>query len=197
MMTGTVARGGCRTSAGRVRLWGRGRAARGARARGLSEAARARPDARARKATCGRGARRSRASIRRHFDVVNQVYGREKGTACARGSRTARGGDPPRGSERRRARRPSRRQRGARRLARRTPLPARASPARPPRRARKRAAKRASMAPGRADLSCRGAYLLRSRRARREGARARFCVPESARGRFSPGLTACARARAV
>ncbi len=93
-MTGTVARGGCRTSAGRVRLWGRGRAARGARARGLSEAARARPDARARKATCGRGARRSRASIRRHFDVVNQVYGREKGTACARGSRTARGGGP-------------------------------------------------------------------------------------------------------
>ena len=93
-MTGTVARGGCRTSAGRVRLWGRGRAARGARARGLSEAARARPDARARKATCGRGARRSRASIRRHFDVVNQVYGREKGTACARGSRTARGEGP-------------------------------------------------------------------------------------------------------
>ena len=195
MMTGTVARGGCRTSAGRVRGWGRGRAARGARARGLSEDAPDRPDARARKAACGRSRAVRARHIRRHFDVVKSV-GVKKGPR-ARAARERRGGEP---SARLRAETRAAAVAAAVRRATtgsRDAAPGARVPRAPPRPPAPRAGKGGKarvMAPA-GRISGRGAYLLRSRRARREGARARFCVPESARSRFSPGPRACARAR--
>ena len=136
----------------------------------------------------------SRVPVRRHFDVV-KVHRREKGPR-ERASAEARGRslrEAP-GRDARRGRREGDEARDDGLAGRRAE---RARPLRSPAPRAGKGGKARMMAARRRRISGRGAYLLRSRRARCEGARSRFSVPVSARSRFSPGLSRVCSARVV
>ena len=134
----------------------------------------------------------SRVPVRRHFDVV-KVHRREKGPR-ERASAEARGRslrEAP-GRDARRGRREGDEARDDGLAGRRAE---RARPLRSPAPRAGKGGKARMMAARRADLG-RGAYLLRSRRARSEGASSRFSVPVGARSRCSLGPSRVCSARA-